>query len=397
MAKRLHFDCFSGIAGDMALAALLDVGVPEAVVQEALGSLGLEGTLRVEKIKKQGLAATRVVVEAAPVQKHRHLKHIHEIIDRGRLTDGARRRARAMFGALAEAEAACHGSTIEKVHFHEVGAIDSIFDFVGVAVALDHLGVERCSASAVPTGRGTVRCEHGVMPVPAPATARLLQGIPLAACDLEAELTTPTGAAILKTMATEFGSLPPQTLLATGFGAGTRDFADRPNVLRVLLGEDAADAFQGPADVVVKLETNLDHVSGEVVGHTILRLFAAGALDVFTVPIQMKKLRPGVILTVLCDPALEPALAALMFAELGTLGIRKTRMERATLIRKACTVDTPFGPIGGKLAWDGAKWRFAPEADECVRVAVGAKATFRDIQDAARAAFALLPPPAPPV
>ena len=395
MARRLQFDCFSGIAGDMALAALLDAGVPEALVQDALGSLGLEGALRVEKVKKHGLAATRIVVEAAPVQKHRHLKHIHEIIDRGRLTEGAKRRARAMFGALAAAEAACHGTTIEKVHFHEVGAIDSIFDFVGVAVALDHLGVEAISSSPVPTGRGTVACEHGIMPVPAPATARLLEGIPLAACDLEAELTTPTGAAILRTMATSFGSLPPQTLTASGYGAGTRDLPDRPNVLRVLLGEDSAAAGRA-ADVVVKLETNLDHVSGEVVGHTVQRLFAAGALDVFTVPIHMKKQRPGVILSVLCDPELETALAALLFAELGTLGIRKTRMERATLIRKACTVDTPLGPIGGKLAWDGAKWRFAPEADECVRVAVGANVPFREVQDAARAAFGAMPPPPPP-
>ena len=395
MAKRLHFDCFSGIAGDMALAALIDLGVPEATVRSALDSLGLEGTLKVEKIKKHGLAATRVVVETAPTQKHRHLKHVHEIIDRGALTEGARRRAREMFGALAAAEAACHNSTIEKVHFHEVGAVDSIFDFVGVAVALDWLGVEAISASAVPTGCGTVRCEHGLMPVPAPATARLLEGIPLAACDLEAELTTPTGAAILKTQATSFGALPPQTLSGSGFGAGTRDLPDRPNVLRVLLGESSPTALAA-ADVVVKLETNLDHVSGEVIGHTVLRLFAAGALEVFCVPIQMKKLRPGVILTVLCDPEMEIALSALMFAELGTLGIRKTRMERALLIRKSCTVDTPLGPIGGKLAWDGAKWRFAPEADECVRVAVGAKVPFRDVQYAARAAFALLPPMPPP-
>jgi uncharacterized protein (TIGR00299 family) protein len=398
VAKTLHFDCFSGISGDMTLAALLDLGVPEALIQDALASLELPGKLVVSKIKKSGMAATYIKVETPHEHKHRHLKHIYEIIDKGKLTTNAKRIAREMFLKLAEAEASVHGSTIEKVHFHEVGAVDSIFDFVGCAVGFDNLGIEQFTSRTVPTGTGTVQCEHGLMPVPAPATALLLQGIPLAESDAACELTTPTGAAILKTLVSRFGPTPAMTIDQVGIGAGTRDLPDRPNVLRLLLGESADDTpTRGrEADRIWQLETNIDDAPAEAIGYTIERLFAAGALDVFTTPIQMKKLRPGVLITVLCGDGARPTMEAILFEETGTLGVRRSRRDRTKLPRREDTVQTPWGEIVGKSAWDGARWRFAPEYDACAGIAREHQVPLRDVFLAAQTAFAAAKPAAPP-
>jgi len=390
VARTLHFDCFSGISGDMTLAALLDLGVPEQTIQDALGSLGLPGQLVVCRIKKSGMAATYIKVETPHEHKHRHLKHINEIIDKGQLSEGAKRIARGMFLKLAEAEATVHGSTIEKVHFHEVGAVDSIFDFVGCAVGFDHLGVEYYTSRSVPTGSGMVQCEHGLMPIPAPATALLLKGVPLAEGDVAGELTTPTGAAILKTLVSRFGPAPAMTVDRVGIGAGTRDLPDRPNVLRLLLGDSMEEsaALGRESDRIWQLETNIDDAPAEAIGYAIERLFAAGALDVFTSPIQMKKLRPGVLVTVLCDDAARSAMEAILFEETGTLGVRRSRRDRVKLPRREQTVETPWGPIKGKSAWDGARWRFAPEYDACAAVALKQGVPLRDVFLTALSAYA---------
>ena len=398
MARLLHFDCFSGISGDMTLAALLDLGVPESVVQDALQSLELPGKLVVSKIKKSGMAATYIKVEAEHEHKHRHLKHVNEIIERGKLTPGAKRIAKEMFLKLAEAEAAVHGSTIEKVHFHEVGAVDSIFDFVGSAVAFDHLGAEQYSARSVPTGSGTIKCDHGLMPIPAPATALLLQGVPLSDGDIVGELTTPTGAAILKTLVSSFGGAPAMMIEKIGVGAGTRDLPDRPNVLRLLLGQpsDAASTTDRETDSIWQLETNIDDAPAEIVGYAVERLFAAGALDVFSTPIQMKKLRPGILLTVLCAENDCSSMEAILFEETGTLGVRRSKKERSKLPRREFTVKTEWGEIAGKCAWDAGHWRFSPEYDACAVVAKANRVPLRDIYLAAQSAFAGAPPTVEP-
>ncbi|MDO8630148.1 MAG: nickel pincer cofactor biosynthesis protein LarC, partial [Phycisphaerales bacterium] len=247
-----YFDCFSGAGGDMIVASLLDAGADAAALREGLAGLGLSGyTLAVERVNKQGLAAVRfhVALDATTHQPHRHLKHIIEIIDSAKLPDRVRDRAKRIFTRLAEAEAGIHGATVEEVHFHEVGAVDAIVDVVGAVFALELLGVERVACSPIPVGSGTISCAHGVMPVPAPATAELLKGVPIAACDETGELTTPTAAAVLTTLASEFGSMPAMTTTAIGYGAGTRDGQKRPNILRVLIGDAAPTA-----------EADVDHV-----------------------------------------------------------------------------------------------------------------------------------------
>ncbi len=272
-----YFDCFSGAAGDMIVAALLDAGAPFEELQKRLADLNVPGyTLAAEKVRKQGFAATKfdVAVDPDAPKPHRHLKHIEQIIDDSHLADGVKDRAIRIFRRLAEAEAKAHGTSVEKVHFHEVGAIDAIVDVVGAVICLDLLGVAEIRCSPLVTGSGTVKCEHGIMPVPAPGTAGLIEGVPLAACDEPGELLTPTGAAILTTLATEFGPLPAMTIRATGHGAGTREGKTRPNLLRVLLGQ--TDTV-GETDEVVMLEANLDDATGQIVGRTVERLLEAGA------------------------------------------------------------------------------------------------------------------------
>src|SRR5271166_2842449 len=235
-----HFDCFSGISGDMTLGALLDAGVDAVAVRAGIDSLGLPVKLDVQKVRKGGFAATFVQVEAPEEHKHRHLKHVEEILQRGRLTPTQRDLALRIFRRLAEAEAAVHGLPLEKVHFHEVGALDSIADIAGAAIGLDLLGVERFTSRSVPTGSGTVQCAHGLMPVPAPGTAELLKGVPLAPSSIKSELTTPTGAAILMTVVAEWVEQPVMTVEHIGHGAGTRDFLEQPNLLRLFVGESAS-------------------------------------------------------------------------------------------------------------------------------------------------------------
>lgn len=406
-----YVDCINGAAGDMLVGAMLDAGADEAALRSGIASMGLTGyELTVGRVKKQGLAAIKfdVRVDCEQQQPHRHLKDVVKIIRGGQLSTEVADAAIGVFELLADAEAAVHGTTRDKVHFHEVGAVDAIVDIVGAAICLDSLKVAHVVCSPIPVGSGVIQAAHGILPVPAPATARLLLGIPLAETEETGELTTPTGAAILRRYAGTFGPMPPMTPLAIGYGAGRRDGKYRPNVVRVVLGtrataggespvsgsSSAAGRFQPSAayppqlEQIVQLETNLDHVSGELIGHCLERLMEAGALDAFATPIQMKKSRPGIVLTVLAKPQDADALAGLLFAETGTLGIRRRLVTRTTLARSVETVSTPYGPIRVKAALAEGRARMHPEYEDCRSAALRHGVPLREVQSAAEAAWA---------
>ncbi len=377
-----HFDCFSGISGDMTLAALIDAGVDAEAIRSGIASLNLPIQLEIEKVRKGGFAATFVRVEAPEEHEHRFLPEVEEILGRGSLTERQRSLALRIFRRLAEAEATVHGMPLERVHFHEVGALDSIADIAGAAIGLDLLGVERFTSRAVPTGTGTVKCAHGLMPIPAPGTAELLKGVPLAPSSIKAELTTPTGAAILTTVVSEWMDAPVMTVERIGHGAGRREFIEQPNLLRLFVGtaEMASDS-----DEVWVLETNLDDLPGEVVGYCYDLLFAAGALDVFSTPILMKKNRPAVMLTVLAPEAAVAAVEEVLFRETTTLGVRRYRASRHKLNRRACTVSTPWGDVQGKLAeHPGRAATFSPEYEDCARVARQHGVALREVYEQAQ-------------
>jgi uncharacterized protein (TIGR00299 family) protein len=304
------------------------------------------------------------------------------MIDVGRLSERQKDTARRIFTRLAEAEAKVHGTSIEKVHFHEVGAADSIADIVGAAVGWDLLGVERIFASPVPTGWGKITIAHGECSIPAPATAELLRDIPLAESSTQGELTTPTGAAILATLVERFGPLPAMKVQQIGYGAGQREYKDRPNILRLLVGETTEVAPD--AGTVCVLETNLDDTTGEVIGYCISRLWALNVLDVYTTAIQMKKNRPGIKLTVLCNPAEAAAVEDVLLRETTTLGVRRWMADRKVLPRRQQTVDTPWGPVEGKVAVlpDG-KERFSPEFEACRQIAEQHGVALREVYEAA--------------
>jgi pyridinium-3,5-bisthiocarboxylic acid mononucleotide nickel chelatase len=307
------------------------------------------------------------------------------MIDGSRLTPTQKQLATSIFQRLAEAEAKVHGTTVQKVHFHEVGAVDSIADIVGSAIGIDLLGAQRIECSPIPTGSGTVKIAHGLVSVPAPATAELLQGIPLAPSRIESELTTPTGAAIVATLAHRFGPLPPMRIERIGYGAGSRDFESQANLVRLLVGQSdgAADG-----DQVWMLETNLDDLSGELIGYTMQLLLDAGALDVYTTAIQMKKNRPAVMLSVLCEAQRIESLEQILFHETTTLGIRRWPVERHKLPRQAVTVATPWGPVDGKLALLDDRQRFSPEYEACRAIAAAHRVPLQQVYEAAQRAYA---------
>jgi len=385
-----YFDCFSGAAGDMILGALIAAGLDADELRADLGKLNLDGyELEIRRIRKQGFDAVKVDVKITEQQTHRHLRHITEIIDASRLSGDVTRRAKQVFHRLAEAEAKVHGTTVEEIHFHEVGAVDAIVDVVGAAIGFERLGLERIVCSPIPTGSGTITCAHGVMPVPAPAVAELLVGVPLAACDEVGELTTPTGAAILTTTAESYGPLPPMRIARTGYGAGSRDGASRPNVLRLIVGESLASDSQ--TDEVVSLEANLDDATGEQIGYACERLLEAGALDVCTIPIIMKKGRPGVVLSVLCSSEKEADCRRIIFTETTTFGIRRRTCSRHKLQRRSRVVATRYGEIRVKLGiLEGAVVRASPEYDDCAGAARTHGVALREVMDAALEAWSAL-------
>jgi hypothetical protein len=388
-----YLDCASGISGDMTLAALVDAGVDLAAVQSGIDSLGLPSCrLSVAEVKKRGFRALQLTVEHEPEHKHRHLHHITEMIDRSTLSAPQRELATRVFRRLAEAEAKVHGTTVGKVHFHEVGAVDSIADIVGSAIAWDLLGVSRIVCSPVPTGSGFVEIAHGRCSIPAPATAELLRGVPLADFAVEGELTTPTGAAIVSALVDEVGPLPAMTIERVGYGAGQKDF-QHPNLLRLIVGETtpaarAEDTGSPTADAIVLLETNLDDATGEAIGHCIQRLWAAGALDVSTTSLTMKKNRPGISLAVQCRPAGADELASIVFRETTALGLRRSTVSRMILPRRPAAVETEFGTIAGVVATlpDGGE-RFSAEYEACAAAAQQHSVSLEAVQHAARQTF----------
>jgi len=368
-----YFDCFSGISGNMVLGAMLACGLEETVLLAGLAQAPLHGwCLTAERVMKRGISAIHVRVEEAAHEHeieqgehhhhpHRGLGDILRLIEASDLSPRVKRMASAIFTRLGEAEAEVHGATPDEVHFHEVGAVDAIIDIVGVAIGLEALGIDRVLASPLPLGRGWVTCAHGAFPIPAPATALLVRGVPITESDIDAELVTPTGAAIITTLAERFGPLPSMTVGQVGYGAGSKDLP-RPNVLRLFLGEEAAE---GAAMEIVGLETNIDDLPGEILGYLMDRLFAAGALDVFFTPIQMKKNRPGVLVRVLCAPGEVDACTGVLFAETTTLGVRRILYTRAVLPREFRTVDTPYGPVRLKISrWHDVE-RAEPEYEDC--------------------------------
>lgn len=384
--KTAYFDCLSGISGDMTLGALVDAGADLDQLNAAIRSLGLPNChLTASEVKKRGFRAMQVTVEYEEEHAHRHLSHILKLIDASILNDRQKDTASRVFQKLAEAEAKVHGTTVEKVHFHEVGAADSIADIVGTAVGLDMLAIEHIVASPVPTGCGTIKIAHGLCSVPAPATAELLTGIPLAECSIPKEMTTPTGAAILASLAQDFGPMPAMRIDRIGYGAGQRDLEEQPNILRLLIGDtDAATA----KPTIWVLETNLDDMPGEQVAYCTERLWDAEVLDVYTTAIQMKKNRPAVKLTVLCDANRVEAAEAIILRETTTLGIRRWPAERTVLQRTAHTVVTPLGPVTGKVGRlpDGSI-RFAPEYDACRQVAREKSVPLREVFEIVQRTF----------
>jgi uncharacterized protein (TIGR00299 family) protein len=377
-----YLDAFSGISGDMTVGALIDAGASSDGVIHALESLSIGARFEVEKTKRGGVAASKFKVHlSSEPQKHRHLSHILSIIDRSAIPGRAKQNASAVFQRLGEAEASVHGVSIEKVHFHEVGAADSIADIVGACVALDLLNVDEVCASAINVGSGTVMTEHGVLPIPAPATANLLAGKPIYARGPAMELTTPTGAAIAATLSTGFGVLPPMRIASIGHGAGDRDFKESPNVLRVLIGERTGAP---ESKVVSVIEANIDDSSPQVLGYALERLMEAGALDASLSPLQMKKNRPGSLLRVIARPQDQEMLAQLVFAETSTLGLRIYAAERRIEERRMEEVETPYGKIRIKVSGHGS---FAPEYDDCRAIAASTGTPLPEVFSAAQAAY----------
>ena len=381
-----YFDCISGVSGDMTLAALVAAGWPAAELQQLPARLKLEGvTISVQPVRRGPFAATKVDVEAPAQQQHRHLHHIAAIIDAAAVSQSVRTRSLAVFQRLAEAEAEVHGSTVAKVHFHEVGAVDAIVDIVGALVGLEALGIERVEASTLPVGGGFVMSEHGRIPVPAPATAHLLKGVPIHGGPVEAELVTPTGAALLATLCERFGPTPAFTLRSIGVGAGTREFPDHPNVLRLMLGDVDGQIAQRPIAV---LETALDDDNPQFAAALIPSLMAAGALDAMLVPSNMKKGRPGLWLVVVCEVTDSERLAGFVLAHTTALGVRRRIDERFELPRRLEHVQTPFGPIAVKVASlpDGSE-RAIPEFEQVREASERSGRPLREVSEVAQHAW----------
>ena len=368
----LYLDCFSGISGDMTLGALLDLGMPLEYLSGELEKLNVRNfRLKSYRVRKSGISATKFDVETGEEHHHRHYSTIEKIIRNSTLSPWVQDGSCRAFLQLAEAEAKVHGTTVEKVHFHEVGAIDAIVDIVGAFVGLEWMGVRHCFASPINVGWGTVECAHGTMPVPAPATAELLRGLPIYSNRIEGELVTPTGAAILTTICRNFGELPNFRIEKIGYGAGSRDIRQSPNVLRVLSGELVDSVPTASESKVLVLEANIDDMNPQIFGHVQGKLFELGVHDVFSCPVQMKKGRPGVLLTVVLPAELLNAACQVLFRETTTLGVRYHECDRRVLVRAIEPVDSEFGRVSVKVArLDGKIVSFSPEYEEC-RVLAG--------------------------
>jgi len=436
--RTAYLDCFSGISGDMFLGALIDAGVPPRLLEETVAQLQLGARLEISRVMRSGISATKVDVyvgdekdmpreeywakhrdaqtppsvrhehshshphshehqhdhsvavenapkhDQAPHEHSRGLTEIREIIAKAAIDEKAKTLAIKIFETLGAAEAKIHDVPVEQVHFHEVGAVDAMVDIVCAAVGAQALGVDEIVCSPLNLGGGTVTCAHGTFPVPAPATVELLKGAPVYSSGVQAELVTPTGAAIVKVLACRFAAFPSMTIEKSGYGAGARDFPGHANVLRLTTGEAATKATA--AETVTVLEANLDDLNPQVFGYVLDRLFEAGALDAFAVPIQMKKNRPGTLLTVLCDAEPAPKLTDIIFHETTTLGVRRREDSRQCLARRWETVRTPWGDIRIKIAsMNGTVTNFSPEYEDCRKIASANRVPLKTVmQEATR-------------
>jgi uncharacterized protein (TIGR00299 family) protein len=370
MTTIAYFDCFSGISGNMVLGALLDAGLELEHLETELARLPISGyKLKIETVKRRGMQSTYVEVEVSEQGVERHLHHVEEIITGSDLPDKVKQRGLAIFRRLAQAEAKVHGAPVESIHFHEVGAMDAIVDVMGAAIGLWLLGVEKAYASPVHVGRGTVECAHGVLPVPAPATLELLRDVPVYGRDVDAELVTPTGAAILTTLAESFGEIPLMRVKQVGYGAGTRELPI-PNLLRLSIGETSENVEGYERDTVTLVETNIDDMNPQWYEHVSARLFEAGALDVFMTPTQMKRGRPATRLSVLVTDNLVPKTLDVLFAETTTIGVRTHPVQRWKLAREIISVETDYGPVNVKVSRRGeTALNITPEYRDCQRIA----------------------------
>lgn len=419
-----YLECFSGMSGDMFLGALVDAGVPPQTLEETVAALGIGARLEISRVVRSGISATkvdvwvdgekdlpreeyweqkqhrhenrehshaehehhdhshpspgeasRITVSATLEQQHSHgrgLTEIRQIISAASISAGAKNTAIAIFEALGQAEAKIHNTSLESVHFHEVGAVDAMVDIVCAAVGAEALGVDEIICSPLNVGGGTVKCAHGTFPVPAPATLELLKEAPVYSSGLQAELVTPTGAAIVKTLASRFSAFPEMRIEKSGYGAGSRDFPGHPNVVRLTIGETPSSAFAAntSSDTISVLEANLDDLNPQIFGYVMDRLLEEGALDVFGMPVQMKKNRPGMVLTVLCKREDEAKLTRIVFSETTTLGVRRRDEARQTLARRWESVATPWGNVRIKIAsMNGTVTNYAPEYEDCRRIA----------------------------
>ncbi|MGH9543834.1 MAG: nickel pincer cofactor biosynthesis protein LarC [Terriglobales bacterium] len=439
-----YLDCFSGISGDMFLGALVDAGVPARLFEETVAALNIGARLEISRVNRSGITATKVDVfvhgekelprevffeqqrqgHRGDEHSHRHvpehvelrehnysqpqgettragtpaphqhepgrgLKEIREVIRQAGISEGAKKTAIAIFEALGAAEAKIHNSDVEKVHFHEVGAVDAMVDIICAAVGAEALGVDEIVCSPLNVGGGTVKCAHGVLPVPVPATVELLQGAPVYSSGIQVELVTPTGAAIVKTLAKRFTPFPAMKIEKSGYGAGTRDFPGHANVVRLTIGESQAGFAENTSqETVTVLEANLDDLNPQVFGYVVERLLEAGALDTFAVPVQMKKNRPGMLLTVLARPEDAPRLTQIIFTETSTLGVRRREEQRQTLTRKWIKVVTRWGDVRLKIAsMNGTITNYAPEYEDCKKIAAANHVPLKSVMNEAMEAY----------
>jgi uncharacterized protein (TIGR00299 family) protein len=383
--KAAYFDCFSGISGDMTLGALVDAGCPLERLREDLKGLEVpDWQISAEKVWKNGMAATHVSVRTKDPQTHRSLSTILGIIEKSKLAADVRERASSIFRRLGEAEAAVHDVPIEKVHFHEVGAVDAIVDIVGACIGFSVLGIEEFACSPVNVGGGSAKMAHGMLPVPAPAAARLLLGKPTYSNGVQKELVTPTGAAIVATLCQSFGPQPPLRVQSVGYGAGATDLEGQPNVLRVMVGDSLQHRETQFDEEIRVIEANLDDLNPQVYGYFAEKALAAGALDVFMTAVQMKKGRPGTLLTLLCKPEDARKLTDLVFAETTTFGLRSYTAERRILPREWQRVQTRFGEVRMKIARvNGKVLQVSPEYEDCRKLAEEKKVALREVMDEA--------------
>ena len=385
--KTLYFDCFAGASGDMILGAMVSAGVDPNVLSQQLSLLNVQGFgVRFETVERAGLSATHAIVVTVHQHQHRHLKDILAIISNAHLSNAVKARATKIFTRLGEAEARVHNQPIEKVHFHEVGALDAIVDVVGAAICFELLGIERFVSSPLHVGSGFVQIEHGRFPVPPPAVADLLKGVPFYSTDINGELLTPTGAAIITTVSEHYGPMPSMRCDSIGYGAGTREYESFPNALRVFVGD--SESAESQIEKLLMIETNIDDLSPQVLGHVMDRAFELGALDCYFTSVQMKKNRPGVLLSILSNPDSKQKLMELVFSETTTLGVRTYEVERRALERSVLRVETQYGPIDVKVArLNGHVVNEMPEFEQCRRIARESGVPLKRVEEATRAAL----------